>query len=123
MRSGRGRLGESEAFPVQFCAQHFSCKLFCLAGKSSLGAASCATTTTGLAGCGDRLLLTGTRFIDDGRADEVAPFGPRTVVVTNVTVAQEILQDEPGVRTALTDAAVSDDLVLAGNALRVVELL
>src|SRR6266700_6601116 len=57
MRSGRGRLGESEAFPVQFCAQHFSCKLFCLAGKSSLGAASCATTTTGLAGCGDRLLL------------------------------------------------------------------
>src|SRR6266567_857475 len=75
------------------------------------------------ASCGDRLLLTGTRFIDDGRADEVAPFGPRTVVVTNVTVAQEILQDEPGVRTALTDTAVSDDLVLAGNAFRLVELL
>src|SRR5437899_1647191 len=75
------------------------------------------------ASCGDRLLLTGASFVDDGRTDEVAPFGPRTVVVTNVTVAQEILQDEPGVRTALTDAAVGDDLVLAGNAFRLVELL
>src|SRR5213594_1976314 len=75
------------------------------------------------ASCGDGLLLTGASFVDDGRTDEVAPFGPRTVVVTNVTVAQEILQDEPGVRTALTDAAVGDDLVLAGNAFRLVELL
>src|SRR5713226_1942627 len=44
------------------------------------------------ASCGDGLLLTGASFIDDGRADEVAPFGPRTVVVTNVTVAQALLQ-------------------------------
>src|SRR6266700_1072214 len=98
MRSGRGRLGESEAFPVQFCAQHFSCKLFCLAGTSSLGAASCATTTTGLAGGGGQPGLGGECFVDDGRADEVAPFGPRTVIVTDIAVAEEILQDEPGVR-------------------------
>src|SRR6476469_7295427 len=42
----------------------------------------------------------------DRHADHVAPFGPRAVIVAHVGVAQQFMQDDPGVRRALTDAAV-----------------
>lgn len=32
----------------------------------------------------------------DGRADDVAPFRPRAVVVLHVVVAQQVLEYEPG---------------------------
>ncbi len=70
---------------------------------------------------GGQLGLAGECFVDDGGADEVAPFGPRAVVVADPAEAQQILEDEPGVRAALADAAVSDDFVLAGNAFGFVE--
>ena len=63
----------------------------------------------------------GTGFVDDGGADEVAPLGPGAVVVADLVEAQQILEDEPGVRTALADAAVGDDFVFAGDAFGLVE--
>src|SRR5215212_5951922 len=38
--------------------------------------------------------------------DQVAPLGPRTVVVAHVVIAQEVGEHEPGVRGALPDPAV-----------------
>src|SRR5229473_4232883 len=70
---------------------------------------------------GGQLGLAGECFVDDGGADEVAPFGPRAVVVADPAEAQQILEDEPGVRAALADAAVGDDFVFSGNALGLVE--
>ena len=63
------------------------------------------------------------RFIHDRSANEVAPFGPRAVVVAYFFEAQQIFQHKPGVRAALPDAAVGDDFVLAVDALSFVELL
>src|SRR6266487_3935026 len=57
----------------------------------------------------------------DGEADAVAPFGPGAVVVAHPTVAQELVQDEPGVAGALADAAVDDDVLVGGDALATVE--
>src|SRR5690606_30994401 len=45
---------------------------------------------------------------DDGYADQGAVLGPRAVVVLDVGVAEQLAQDKPGVRRALTDAAVRD---------------
>src|SRR5690349_23016983 len=45
-----------------------------------------------------------------------AVFRPTAVVVLDVLVAQQFLQHEPGVRRALTDAAVRDGLLLAVQA-------
>src|SRR6202158_4692809 len=47
-----------------------------------------------LAGCGGLLSVAGTGLVDDGGADEVAPFGPGTVVVAHLVEAQQILEDE-----------------------------
>src|SRR3954468_8596056 len=47
----------------------------------------------------------------DRHVDEVAPLGPRAVVVLDVVAAQELVQDEPAVRRALADAAVGDDRI------------
>src|SRR5882762_1391395 len=65
--------------------------------------------------------MRGTGFVDDGGADEVAPFGPGAVVVADLVEAQQILEYEPGVRTAFADAAVGDDFVFAGNSLGLVK--
>jgi len=65
--------------------------------------------------------LGGAGFVDDGGADQVAPFGPRAVVIADLVEAQQILEDEPGVGAALADAAVGDDFVFAGDALGLVE--
>src|SRR5882762_4079678 len=77
----------------------------------------------GLAGGGSRFGLGGACFVDDGGADEVAPLGPGAVVVANLVEAQQILEDEPGVRAALADAAVGDDFVFAVDALGFVKFL
>src|SRR5215212_5733787 len=44
----------------------------------------------------------------DRRSYQVAPLGPRAVVVLHVFEAEQILQGEPGVAAALADAAVRD---------------
>src|SRR5262249_41612841 len=56
------------------------------------------------------------------RSDHAAPLGPRAVVVLHVLVAEQLLQHEPGVRRALADAAVGDDLFVGRDALAAVEL-
>src|SRR5271169_7246579 len=76
----------------------------------------------GLTGCGCQLGSGGAGFVDDGGADEVAPFGPGAVVVANLVDAEQIFQNKPGVGTALADAAVGDDFVIAGDAFGLVEL-
>src|SRR4051812_38410832 len=44
----------------------------------------------------------------DRDADQRAVLGPRTVVVLDVLLTEDLVQHEPGVRTALADAAVGD---------------
>src|SRR3990172_9519366 len=44
----------------------------------------------------------------DRLADHAAPLRPGAVVVADLRVAEQVLQDEPGVRGALADAAVGD---------------
>src|SRR4051812_16411585 len=55
--------------------------------------------------------------------DEVAPLGPRAVVVLDVGLAEQLVEHEPGVRRALADPAVGDDRLAVGDALGAVELL
>src|SRR5438045_9568957 len=57
------------------------------------------------------------------RADEVAPLGPRAVVVLHVLETEQVLQHEPREARALADAAVRDDRRVALDALIGVELL
>src|SRR3954451_8021771 len=52
----------------------------------------------------------------DRGAHQGAVFRPTAVVVLDVPVSQQLLQHEPGVRRALTDAAVGDGLLLAVQA-------
>src|SRR6266446_2253408 len=40
--------------------------------------------------------------------DHASPFGPGSVVVSDLVVAEQVFEDEPGVRRALTDAAIGD---------------
>src|SRR5579864_556745 len=61
-------------------------------------------------------------FLLDGCAHQVAPLGPRAVVVADILVAEQILQHKPGVRTALADAAIGDDFLIARDALACVKL-
>src|SRR2546425_10159006 len=83
-------------------------------------AEACATKTRLASGGGQRG-LGGACFVDDGGANEVAPFGPGAVIVANLAEGPQILEDEPGVGAALADAAVGDDFVFAGDALGFVE--
>src|SRR6267143_216254 len=53
----------------------------------------------------------------DWEPDRVAPFGPGAVVVLDVRVAEQVLQDEPGVGGPLSDSAVGDYLMLRGDPL------
>src|ERR1700733_3949174 len=62
-------------------------------------------------------------FLFDWRTDQVAPFGPRTVVIFHAVVAQEIFQNEPGVRTALANPAVRDHFILSCYAFAFVKRL
>src|SRR3970040_2985121 len=50
----------------------------------------------------------GPRLALDRLADHAAPLRPGAVVVADLRVAEQVLQDEPGVRGALADAAVGD---------------
>src|SRR6266498_2670744 len=47
----------------------------------------------------------------DRRPHRVAPLGPRAVVIAHVLEAEQIGQREPGVRGALADPAVGNDVV------------
>src|SRR2546429_5873250 len=58
----------------------------------------------------------------DGDVDEVAPLGPRAVLVLDVLVAEQLAQDEPGVRAPLADPAVRRHLLVRRDALAAVEL-
>src|SRR5260221_89964 len=57
----------------------------------------------------------------DGRADQIAPLGPRAVVVAHARVPQQLRQHEPGVRGALADAAVRDNLAVGCDALAAID--
>src|ERR1700680_551690 len=50
-------------------------------------------------------------FLLDWRAHQVSPLGPRAIVILHAIVAQQVRQHEPGMRTALPDAAVGDHFV------------
>src|SRR5262249_20717421 len=53
----------------------------------------------------------------DWCADEIAPFGPRTVVVLDVLEAEQVLQHEPREAGTLADAAVGNHRLLARDPL------
>src|SRR5438105_15884720 len=65
----------------------------------------------------------GTSWFFYRRADQVAPFGPRAVIVLHVVVAEQIFQHEPRVTRSLADAAIRDDRLVAGHADAAVQLL
>src|SRR5439155_6244271 len=58
----------------------------------------------------------------DRDVDEVAPLGPRAVVVLDVPVAEQLAEDEPGVRAALADPAVRAHLLVGAHALALVQV-
>ena len=53
--------------------------------------------------------------LHDGGPDQVAPLGPRAVVVAHLRVAQQVAQHEPGVAGPLTDPAVRHHVVATGS--------
>src|SRR5947207_11867696 len=57
----------------------------------------------------------------DRDSDQVAPFGPGSVVVLDVVEPEEVLEREPGEARPLADAAIRDDRLIAGDSLRAVE--
>ena len=57
----------------------------------------------------------------DRHVDEVAPLGPRAVVVLDVLLAEQLVQHEPGVRRALADPAVGDDRLAVRDPLAAVQ--
>src|SRR4051812_5758014 len=59
----------------------------------------------------------------DGRADEIAPFGPGTVVVLDVLVSEQVLQHEPGMARSFADAAVGDHGRIGCGSRAAIELL
>jgi hypothetical protein len=50
-----------------------------------------------------------------------APLGPRSVVVADLRIAEELGQDEPGVRAPLADPAIRHDLLVGRDALTLVQ--
>src|ERR1700730_19401438 len=64
----------------------------------------------------------GSNFLLNRRAHQIAPLGPRAIVVAHVFVAKQILEHKPGVRAAFADAAVSDDFLIASDALAGIQL-
>src|SRR5688500_15950331 len=61
------------------------------------------------------------RTLFDRHVHQVAPLGPGAVVVANPGVAEQVLEHEPGVRRALTDAAVGNHVFVGGDALTFVD--
>src|SRR5258708_16822970 len=59
----------------------------------------------------------------NGSADQAAPLGPGAVVVAHIRVTEQVVQREPGVAAAFTDAAVGDDIFIGRNALATVDCL
>ena len=57
----------------------------------------------------------------DRHADEAAPLGPAAVVVADALIAEELVEDEPGMAAPLADPAVGDDVLVGGDALRLVQ--
>src|SRR5205807_1787428 len=55
-------------------------------------------------------------FLDRG-AYRVAPLGPAAVVIPDAIVAEQIGEDEPGVRGPLADPAIRDDIVALAQTL------
>src|SRR2546425_12498493 len=53
----------------------------------------------------------------DGHSNEAAPFSPRTVVVANSILPEEVFQDEPRVSASFADAAVRNGLSAPVDAL------
>src|SRR5262249_13556450 len=62
------------------------------------------------------------RFLFDRRADQVAPFGPRTVVVAHLRLTEQASLHKPGVRGGLANAAVGDHFGAPGPPLAAVKL-
>jgi hypothetical protein len=58
----------------------------------------------------------------DRDVDQIAPLGPGAVVVPDVLVAEQLAEDEPGMRAALTDPAVRRDRLVVRHALLPVDL-
>src|SRR3954469_4786561 len=58
----------------------------------------------------------------DRDADQRAVLGPRTVVVLDVRLVEDLVQHEPRVRRPLTDAAVGDGVLAEVDAFALVEL-
>src|SRR5215472_9559614 len=62
------------------------------------------------------------RLFLDWNTDRAAPLRPGAVVVADVGVAEELVENEPGVSGALTDAAVGDHFAVTGDSLAGVDL-
>src|SRR4029453_1048796 len=58
----------------------------------------------------------------NGGADQIAPFGPRSVVVLHVLIAQQVLQNEPRMTGAFSNPAVGNPRMVARHAGAVVDL-
>src|SRR5205823_1031667 len=63
------------------------------------------------------------RRLLDRHADHAAPLGPAAVVVADPLVAEQLVEDEPGVARPLADPAVGDDVLVGRDALGLVEVL
>src|SRR6266567_7697997 len=59
----------------------------------------------------------------DRRTDQIAPLGPRAVVVLHVLEPEQILEHEPRMARALADAAVRDHRPVGCHALARIERL
>ena len=53
--------------------------------------------------------------------DEVAPLGPRAIVVLDVGLAEQLVKYEPRVGGALADPAVGDDRIASQNSLAAIQ--
>src|SRR3990172_11617140 len=59
----------------------------------------------------------------DGDVHEASILRPRAVVIPHLGIPQEVLQHEPGVRGALADPAIGNDVLVRADAPPLVELL
>src|SRR2546421_2952204 len=57
----------------------------------------------------------------DWGGDQAPPLGPGSVVVPDVGIAEQVVQDEPGVGGAFADPAIGDHGLVGSHALRFVE--
>src|ERR1051326_8595684 len=58
----------------------------------------------------------------DRRSNEVAPLGPRPVVISHIVEAEQVFQDKPRVARTLSDPAIRDYRLGAVDALARIEL-